>query len=40
MIDPGNFREIEDLVKSDTKGQGHMELLNLKEVTEGEETVE
>ena len=40
LIDPGHLREIDDLVKSETKGQGHMELLSLKEVTEGEETLE
>lgn len=40
LIDPGNFREVDDLIKSETKGQGHMEVLNLKEVTEGEETLE
>lgn len=40
LIDPGRFREVDELIKSETKGQGHMELLNLKEVTEGEETLE
>ena len=40
LIDPGSFRVVDDLVRSETKGQGHMELLSLKEVTEGEETLE
>jgi len=40
LIDPGHFREVDDLVRCETKGQGHMELLSLKEVTEGEETLE
>jgi len=40
LVDPGLYREVDDLVKSETKGQGNMELLNLKEVTEGEEKLE
>lgn len=40
LIDPGKYREIDELVRTDTRGQGTMELLNLKEVTEGEEVLE
>jgi len=40
LVDPGLYRQVDDLVKGETKGQGNMELLNLKEVTEGEETLE
>jgi len=40
LIDPGCFREIEDLVRAETKGKGTMELLNLKDVKEGEEQLE
>lgn len=40
LVDPGLYRQVDDLVKAETKGQGNMELLNLKEVTEGEEKLE
>lgn len=40
LIDPGCYRQIHDIVTSQTKGQGLMELLSLKEVTEGEEVLE
>jgi len=40
LVDPGLYRQVDDLLKAETKGQGNMELLNLKEVTEGEETFE
>jgi len=40
LIDPGCFREIEDLVRAETKGRGTVELLNLKDVKEGEEQLE
>lgn len=37
LIDPGNFRNIDELVRNDSKGKGLVELLELKEVIEGEE---
>nr|CAD7199635.1 unnamed protein product [Timema douglasi] len=40
LIDPGHYREMDDIVRSETKGAGLLELLNLKEVTEGEEMLE
>ncbi|KAL1451774.1 hypothetical protein WDU94_006122 [Cyamophila willieti] len=40
LIDPGKYREIDELVRTETRGQGQLELLNLKEVTEGEEVLE
>ncbi|KAI5720956.1 hypothetical protein M8J77_013874 [Diaphorina citri] len=40
LIDPGKYREIDELVRTETRGQGTLELLNLKEVTEGEEVLE
>ena len=40
LIDPGQYREIDELVRSETKGTGTLELLNLKEVTLGEEILE
>lgn len=40
LIDPGHFRAIDELVRSETKGAGQLELLNLKEVTEGDELLE
>ncbi|CAK9829870.1 Ribosome maturation protein SBDS [Anthophora retusa] len=40
LIDPGHYREINELVTSETKGSGLLELLNLKEIVEGEEILE
>jgi ribosome maturation protein SDO1 len=40
LIDPGHYREIDELVRAETKGSGILELLNLKEITEGDEVLE
>jgi len=40
LTDPGNYREIDELVRAETKGKGLIEVLNLKEIQEGEETLE
>ncbi|XP_076245822.1 SBDS ribosome maturation factor [Calliopsis andreniformis] len=40
LIDPGQYREINELIRSETKGSGLVELLNLKEIVEGEEVLE
>ncbi|KZC15217.1 PREDICTED: ribosome maturation protein SBDS [Dufourea novaeangliae] len=40
LIDPGQYRQIDELVTSDTKGSGLLELLNLKEIVEGDEILE
>lgn len=38
-IDPGVFRELDDLLSSETRGHGQLELLSLMDVAEGDETV-
>ncbi|XP_044732981.1 ribosome maturation protein SBDS [Chrysoperla carnea] len=40
LIDPGHYRQASEIVTSETKGQGLLELINLKEVKEGEEVLE
>jgi len=40
LIDPGFYRIIDETVTNESKGKGIMELLTLKEITEGEETVQ
>lgn len=40
LIDPGQFREIDELVRSETKGIGRLEVIDLKEITEGDELLE
>lgn len=40
LVDPGHYRTIDELIRAETKGQGSLELLNLKEVLEGEEVLE
>ncbi|KAL6448568.1 hypothetical protein ACFW04_000448 [Cataglyphis niger] len=37
LIDPGQYRGIDELVRSETKGTALVELVNLNEVIEGEE---
>ncbi|CAH4037243.1 ribosome maturation protein SBDS [Pieris brassicae] len=39
LIDPGSFRNLDELIRSETKGTGQFELLNLKETIEGEQTL-
>ncbi|XP_041379124.1 LOW QUALITY PROTEIN: ribosome maturation protein SBDS-like [Gigantopelta aegis] len=39
LIDPGAYREIDELVRSETKGQGTVEVLNLKDIEEGDESL-
>jgi len=40
LVDPGQYTELEELVKEGTQGNGSLELLNLKEVRDDEETLE
>jgi len=40
LIDPGQYRAVNDVVQTETKGQGQLELLSLMEVTQGEEVLE
>lgn len=40
LIDPGKLREIDAIVSAETKGAASLELLNLKEIAEGEEILE
>uniref|UniRef100_A0A8D2QPT3 Ribosome maturation protein SBDS n=1 Tax=Zosterops lateralis melanops TaxID=1220523 RepID=A0A8D2QPT3_ZOSLA len=40
LIDPGCFREIDELIRSETKGKGSLEVLSLKDVEEGDEKLE
>ncbi|XP_024133468.1 ribosome maturation protein SBDS [Oryzias melastigma] len=37
LVDPGCFREIDELIRCETKGRGSLEVLSLKDVEEGEE---
>lgn len=40
LIDPGYFREIDEMVKKETKSKGILVVLSLKDVEEGDEKVE
>lgn len=40
LIDPGKYREVDEVVSKETRGQGTMELLDLKSFREGEELME
>ncbi|KAI5632746.1 shwachman-Bodian-Diamond syndrome (SBDS) protein domain-containing protein [Phthorimaea operculella] len=39
LIDPGSFRNLDELIRAETKGNGQFELLNLKEMVEGEQAL-
>lgn len=39
LIDPGSFRTLDEMIRTDTKGSGQFELLNLKEMIEGEQAL-
>jgi len=39
LVDPGQYRAIDDLVRGETQGGGSLELLSLKEAREDEETM-
>ncbi len=40
LCDPGCFRELDELVRAETRGRGQMEVLSLKEVEDREERIE
>ncbi|XP_008543545.1 ribosome maturation protein SBDS [Microplitis demolitor] len=40
LIDPGQYREIDKLVRAEAKSAGTVELLDLKEVTEGDKKLD
>uniref|UniRef100_A0A2M4AQ01 Ribosome maturation protein SBDS n=1 Tax=Anopheles triannulatus TaxID=58253 RepID=A0A2M4AQ01_9DIPT len=40
LVDPGHFREMDEIIRVDSKGSGTLEVLNLKEIKEGEEVLE
>lgn len=37
LVDPGFYREIDELIRCETRGRGSLEVLNLKDVEEGDE---
>jgi ribosome maturation protein SDO1 len=37
LVDPGKYRGLQDIVAAETKGRGTVEVLDLKEIKEGEE---
>lgn len=39
LVDPGCYRELSDMLQRELKGQGQIEVLNLKETEEGDETL-
>jgi len=40
LIEPGAYRQVDELVRKDTKNHGRLELLSLKDVKEGESAIE
>lgn len=40
LVDPGCFREIDEMIRCETKGKGSLEVVSLKDVEEGEERLE
>ena len=39
LIEPGCLRDMEDLLRADTKGKGRLEVLTLKDIEEGVEVL-
>ncbi|XP_049867571.1 ribosome maturation protein SBDS [Pectinophora gossypiella] len=39
LIDPGSFRTLDEMIRAETSGRGQFELLNLKEMVEGEQAL-
>lgn len=39
LIDPGSYRQLNELLTNETKGKGHLELLNLGETSSGDQTL-
>ncbi|ODM97696.1 Ribosome maturation protein SBDS [Orchesella cincta] len=40
LLDPGFYRELDELVRAETKGKGNLEVMALKDVVDSEENVE
>lgn len=40
LTDPGNFRQVDELVSKESRGRGQLEVISLKEVQEGDELLE
>lgn len=40
LTDPGNFRQVDELVSKESKGRGQVEVISLKEIQEGDELLE
>jgi len=40
LIDPGCYRNIDEVLQRETKGKGTLEMLSLKDIEEGEETIQ
>lgn len=40
LIDPGRYREVDELVRRDSKGNASLEVLSLKEIKDSEEVLE
>ena len=40
LLNPGHYRAVDELLRAETKGRGQMELLNLKEIREGDSALE
>ncbi|KAJ3057221.1 hypothetical protein HK097_010581 [Rhizophlyctis rosea] len=39
VIDPGNFRGINDLIQTETKGRGQVEMLSIRDTEDGDEVM-
>ena len=37
FVDPGEFRNLDEIVKNDTQGRGQLEILSLKEFDDSEQ---
>jgi len=40
LVDPGCFREVDELIREECRGKGHLDVVNLRDVNEEEERIE
>lgn len=40
LLDPGFYRDLDELIRAETKGHGILEVLSLKDVEDSEEKIE
>ena len=40
LVDPGQYRNIDETLRNETRGKGTLEVLSLRDIEEGDEKIE